>query len=84
MSSVISIGLGQAGISIQEKQWEILLTEQGLDTDGVSNKTEEFQQRLDVYFKEVKQGVFRPRSLLVDTDSACIDKVENGKLKSLH
>ncbi|KAL4482500.1 hypothetical protein ABPG72_001476 [Tetrahymena utriculariae] len=80
--SVISIATGKCGISIQEKIWMALLKEQGIDGEGLINCQND-RQGINVYFDEVKQDVFRPRSIIADLDDQEINRIQNGFLKRL-
>ncbi|EAR88937.1 tubulin/FtsZ family, GTPase domain protein (macronuclear) [Tetrahymena thermophila SB210] len=80
--SVISIATGKCGISIQEKAWITLLKEQGINEEGFI-ECQNTHQGINVYFEEVKQDVYKPRSIIADLDDQEINRVQNGFLKRL-
>ncbi|EAS07233.1 tubulin/FtsZ family, GTPase domain protein (macronuclear) [Tetrahymena thermophila SB210] len=82
MSSIVSIAIGQCGISIQEKQWITLLQEYGIDECGIINKLEN-DKKLDSYFYEVKENVYKPRALFTDLDDHRINSLQSASLKQL-
>ncbi|KAL4467255.1 hypothetical protein ABPG72_010062 [Tetrahymena utriculariae] len=82
MSSIVSIAIGQCGISIQEKQWISLLQEYGIDEYGIFSQMKN-DKKLDSYFQEVKENVYKPRALFADLDDHRINCLQSASLKQL-
>ncbi|KAL4463263.1 hypothetical protein ABPG74_007264 [Tetrahymena malaccensis] len=62
--------------------WMTLLNEQGIDEEGLLD-SQNTHQGINAYFDEVKQDVFRPRSIIADLDDQEINRIQNGFLKRL-
>ncbi|KAL4427219.1 hypothetical protein ABPG74_022306 [Tetrahymena malaccensis] len=82
MSCVVSIAIGQCGISIQEKQWISLLQEYEIDESGILTQNKN-DKKIDPYFQEVKENIYKPRAVFADLDDHRINCLQNGSLKQL-
>ncbi|KAL4505317.1 hypothetical protein ABPG72_002379 [Tetrahymena utriculariae] len=86
MREIIQIGVGQCGIKISEKYWEIVSNEVDIASNGTKKQQEDEQYdkiSLDVHYEEVKEDVFRARACFLDLESHVIDQISNGAYRDL-
>ncbi|KAJ1992426.1 Tubulin beta chain (Beta tubulin) [Dimargaris cristalligena] len=84
MREIVNLQIGQCGNQIGTKFWESIMTEHGLNNDGIYHGTNDLQRsRLDVYFSEVAGNKFVPRSVLVDLECGTMDAVKSSSLGNL-
>jgi len=81
MREIVALAVGQCGNQVNQKFWDALATEHGIDHDaGTWNGEQEEQvQRADVYFNEIPGGRFVPRSVLVDLEPGVLGQVQSDK-----
>merc|ERR1711935_81245 len=81
MREIVALAVGQCGNQVNQKFWDALATEHGIDHDaGTWNGEHEEQvQRADVYFNEIPGGRFVPRSVLVDLEPGVLGQVQSDK-----
>ncbi|CAF4335203.1 unnamed protein product [Rotaria sp. Silwood2] len=84
MREIITIQVGQAGNSIGEKFWELACDEHGIDRCGNFHGESDLQlERINVYFTEVRNQHYVPRSIFIDLDQTSINKIQNSNNKNL-
>ncbi|CAF0809546.1 unnamed protein product [Rotaria sp. Silwood1] len=84
MREIITIQVGQAGNSIGEKFWELACDEHGIDHCGNFHGESDLQlERINVYFTEVRNQRYVPRSIFIDLDQTSINKIQNSNNKNL-
>lgn len=81
MREIISIAVGQCGNQVNQKFWDAIATEHGIDHDnGIwTGKDERQIQKSNVYFNEIPGGRHVPRSVLVDLEPGVLSQVQNDK-----
>ena len=84
MREIVHIQVGQCGNQIGYKFWEIISDEHGIDASGQFKGESEIQQeRLNVYFNEVSEQRYVPRSILCDLEPGTIDSLRGAPLGKL-
>lgn len=81
MREIIALGVGQCGNQVNQKFWDALATEHGIDHDAgtwIGNDDRQIQKS-DVYFNEIPGGRFVPRSVLVDLEPGVLGQVQSDK-----
>jgi hypothetical protein len=87
MKEVISIGIGNCGLTVNETFFSEIANEHNLSEDGSTTKdfTKEGHYP-HIYFDECQNGKYVSRSLMIDSDNSTIDNIRtgrNGKLFSM-
>uniref|UniRef100_T1KPM6 Tubulin beta chain n=1 Tax=Tetranychus urticae TaxID=32264 RepID=T1KPM6_TETUR len=91
MREIIQIQTGQCGNQIGSKFWQVIADEHGIDGNGrctaindlsskVTNDRTSKLERINVYFNEAGEGVYVPRSILVDLEPGTMEAVRSGPL----
>jgi len=84
MREIVQIQVGQCGNQIGYKFWEIISDEHGIDASGKFTGESELQQeRLNVYFNEVSEQRYVPRSILCDLEPGTLDSIRAAPLGQL-
>ena len=74
MSEIITIAIGQCGIQMAQKFWELISHEHGI-SDCTYMGTHEFQrERLNVFYRQASAG-YIPRAIFVDLDASTGDRL---------
>lgn len=78
MREIITLGVGQCGNQVSYKFWEALAEEHGVDPSTGQWQGEDPVQlmRSEVYFNEVNNGRFVPRSICVDLEPNVLSQVQ--------
>ncbi|KAG8234059.1 hypothetical protein J437_LFUL013555 [Ladona fulva] len=87
MPEVISIHLGQAGLQLAEKCWELYCVEHGIDKNGKlldESAGNDAEGRPETFFLETSSGRFVPRAVLADTESSVVDEIRTGAYRQLY
>lgn len=85
MGEIITLHVGQAGVQIGNKCWELFCLEHGIQPDG-SPSPDQFEEENNMHgvlFSEKETGKFVPRSLYVDLEPTVVDEVRTGAYKYL-
>jgi len=78
MREIINIQVGQCGLQLANRFWEVIGTEHGIGLDGLYTGKQSLE-RADVYYSEVQQsGRYVPRSVLVDLEPGVLDTIKSG------
>ena len=81
---IINLLVGHCGNQIGFKFWEMITRSHKLFPDGsFFGTSENYLEKIDVYFNENEQGKFIPRSILVDLDKELINEVSSSSILSL-
>ncbi|KAK7575659.1 hypothetical protein V9T40_011945 [Parthenolecanium corni] len=84
MREIISIHVGQCGNSIGYKFWEVIVTEHGVNANGLHCGEDPCQLKgINVYFREVDNRRFVPRAILVDLESGVFDAIKEKEFGRL-
>ena len=76
---IVHIQTGQCGNQVGAKFWEIISDEHGVDPEGdYYGETDIQQERIEVYFNEVRQDKYVPRALLVDLEPGTMDSIKGS------
>ena len=86
MREIITVHVGQCGNAVGAKYCEQLCGEHGIDprTSRYQGDSDEQLRYADVSFNEHSDGSFAPRSVLVDLDSASLDKIRSSPSGQLY
>ena len=78
MREIITLGVGQCGNQVSYKFWEALALEHGIcPSSGQWEGDDDVQlMRSEVYFNEVDNGRFVPRSVLIDLEPGVLSSVQ--------
>jgi tubulin alpha len=70
MREIISVHIGQAGVNIGHKAWEIFGQDHGIGQDGVLQEdcVRDVPQTTGVFFRETEEGKHNPRAVFMDTE----------------
>uniref|UniRef100_A0A0G4I778 Tubulin/FtsZ GTPase domain-containing protein n=1 Tax=Chromera velia CCMP2878 TaxID=1169474 RepID=A0A0G4I778_9ALVE len=82
MKEVICLHLGQAGVQVGRKAWELFCMEHNIEPDGKNPKDLTPGQESDPYnafFSETSDGNHVPRAVFFDTDPSSVDEVFNSR-----
>ena len=81
MREIIQIQIGQCGNQVGYKFWEKISKEHYLQSDGTLSDLHRISnystQKLEVFFREGKQGKYKARNVLTDIDSESLDYVQS-------
>ncbi|CAF3867674.1 unnamed protein product [Rotaria magnacalcarata] len=84
MHEIITVQVGQAGNCIGERFWKLACEEHGIDSCGSYHGESDLQlERINVYFNEIRNQRYVPRSVFVDLDQMSINKIRNSTYKNL-
>jgi len=84
VKELVTIHIGNCGISLGESFWGHQCIENGIGLDGVFYGDGLHKgEYLSTYFDEMKDGRFQPRSVFVDTDCSSIDELNSFYMKDL-
>ena len=74
MREVIQVSIGQCGINLGTKFWEVLNEEHGVAMDGEYKGDNRDQQleMINTFYNESSSNRYTPRAILVDLDPASI------------
>ena len=82
MREIISIQVGNFGVSVGDEFWGNIGVEHGVDNSG--SLTHSTFQGLPVFYHETKSGKHIPRSLFIDTEPGAIDSLRGRKRGKLY
>jgi tubulin beta len=76
MREIIQVQVGQCGNQVGSKFWETIMAEHGLNDTGeyVGDKDVK-QEKLSVYFNEIRGQKYSPRSVNVDLEPGLQDSI---------
>ncbi|XP_022081810.1 tubulin alpha-1C chain-like [Acanthaster planci] len=82
---VISLHVGQAGVRVGSKTWELYCLEHGLLPDGTINPYHEEQpsDSTGTFFHETESGKAIPRAVFIDLEPTYIGEIRNGSYRQL-
>jgi len=81
MREIVSIQVGQCGVNVGAKFFELVADEHGFRPDGMYNGDSDLQlERVDTYFAEGRGGNFVPRSVFVDLEPGPLEAIRGGSL----
>ncbi|XP_015256022.1 PREDICTED: tubulin alpha chain-like isoform X2 [Cyprinodon variegatus] len=86
MSECISVHVGQAGVQIGERCWELYCLEHGILPNGEMSSDTTPERGNDLsgsFFSENGQGKHTARAVFVDLEPTVIDQVRTGSLRQL-
>ncbi|EGG19941.1 hypothetical protein DFA_07049 [Cavenderia fasciculata] len=90
MREIVTLCIGNCGIKLGEKFWSSVLTDHGIDSDGIHDQSQDTTTiskaqlyGTDVLFNQDKNQTFRPRSIFVDFSPGSINTLRSGPLGSL-
>lgn len=75
MKETISIHIGQCGIQIGARFWDIIRQEHELSVNGESS---EGTQNINNFFDEGLNGNYHPRAIFTDLDTRAVDNIKAG------
>eukprot|EP00918_Siedleckia_nematoides_P050907 GHVU01111476.1.p1 GENE.GHVU01111476.1~~GHVU01111476.1.p1 ORF type:complete len:169 (-),score=15.00 GHVU01111476.1:152-658(-) len=77
MREVISVQIGQFGNNLGERYLETISEEHGVGYDGriAKTATPEQREKIPVHFQIGRTGRCVPRTVLVDSDPHCLDRI---------
>ncbi|XP_041375791.1 tubulin beta chain-like [Gigantopelta aegis] len=85
MREIILFMIGQCGLQIGSKFWQVIANEHGVDNTGTFRGCSDLQlERIDVYFTEAMGGKFVPRTILVDLEPGTIDTIRSGHFGGIY
>lgn len=79
---VISIQIGQAGVQIGEKVWELYNIEHGIDATGEKKTPIHEDEKINSFYTQGENsGKFRPKTVYIDLEQSTINKLGMENLK---
>jgi tubulin beta len=79
MREIVHLQAGQCGNQVGSKFWEIVADEHGIDPEGFYQGDSDLQlERANVYFVEVSNQKYYPRTVLIDLEPGTMDAVRGG------
>lgn len=99
MREIITINVGQCGIQVGEAVWKQYCAEHHIDKQGIKHYVDDRgimrvdpltggqpkdDNQFTTLFAETMEGTYRPRNLMVDTESSVLDDVKTGDFKGLY
>ncbi|KAL6432692.1 hypothetical protein ACFW04_006249 [Cataglyphis niger] len=79
---VVTIFVGQAGTQISNACWELFCLEHGIEPNG-NLKKKYSTGNFTSFFSQTQQGLFTPRTIIVDLEPTVIDEIKTGAYKEL-
>lgn len=84
MREIIQVQSGQCGNQIGAKFWETIMSEHNLNEQGEYVGTKDIaQERLSVYFNEIRGNRYSPRCVGVDLEPGIIDRINGSVIGSV-
>ena len=72
------------GNRVSTKFWELIAQEHGINTAATYCGTSDLQEdKIDVYFNQVKSGHYLARAVLADLEPGCLDQVRAGSFAAI-
>jgi hypothetical protein len=87
MASIIPICIGNAGIQVSHKLWELLGIEHRIGFDGKpldSNQQDPEQPNLQAFYHEVSTRKYKLNAVALDLGSSSIDAIRDSPLVALY
>jgi len=84
---LLSIHIGQAGLSVGNSCWELYCMEHGILPDGTipGDKNDGIENSAyNTFFGETESGKHVPRAVMVDLEPTVCDSIRTGEYKSLY
>ena len=84
MREIVHVQVGQCGNQVGAKFWEMISQEHAVSPSGkYEGKERILRDKIGVYFNEVGQGRFVPRSVLVDLEPGVIEGIRSSPIGGL-
>jgi tubulin alpha len=84
---LLSIHIGQAGLSVGNSCWELYCLEHGISPDGTMPGDETYASETSPYnafFSETQTGKHVPRAVMVDLEPTVCDSIRTGDYRELY
>jgi tubulin alpha len=84
---LLSIHIGQAGLSVGNSCWELYCLEHGITPDGLMPGDESHgveDSAFNTFFSETQNGKHVPRAVMVDLEPTVADSIRTGDYRSLY
>ena len=76
MREIITMGIGRFGINLSSQYNRQMAKEHQIDlSTGKYQGKDIINENLNCYFREVSEGVYKPRSMMIDAEASVIDSV---------
>uniref|UniRef100_UPI000EF48A62 tubulin alpha-1C chain-like n=1 Tax=Ciona intestinalis TaxID=7719 RepID=UPI000EF48A62 len=82
MSEIISIHVGEAGLRVGQRCWELYYAEHGILKDGITDGATLQSNSPNAFFNKSESGAYAPRALFVDMEPTVIDDICVGDYKN--
>jgi len=81
MREIISIHVGQAGVSVGNAYWELYCLELGINPDGKMPSDRTLgggDDPFNTFFSETSSGKHVPRAVFVDLEPTVVEEIRTG------